>query len=372
MAKRKMSVECRGENKTLTVFHSTHDTRYSNWLSETMLQFEHPWLFLLLLVQPLVWWLSPPYKEQREALQIPYLQRLAALTRQTPSKGAVVLRRPRALVFLLPLWWVLIVVALARPVWLANPIEKTESTRDLMLLVDLSGSMETDDFKDPQGKKISRLDAIKMVLGDFIERRKSDRLGLIVFGNEPFLQVPFTRDHEVVRTLLDQTKTKMAGPQTAIGDAIGLAIKHFESSKSEHRVVVLLTDGNDTGSKVPPRKAAEIASQRGIMVHTVAVGDPTAAGEGKMDIEALQAISSATKGSFFRADDRVGLDAIYRELDEIEPEKIKTISYRPKYPLFQWPAGVVLVTFMAYHLLMRVISRFHTVSDRPKSAMTVP
>jgi len=91
-----------------------------------------------------------------------------------------------------------------------------------------------------------------------------------------------------------------------------------------------------------------------------------------MDIEALQAISSATKGSFFRADDRVGLDAIYRKLDEIEPEKIKTISYRPKYPLFQWPVGVVLVTFMAYHLLMRVISRFHTVSDRPKSAMTVP
>ena len=227
------------------------------------------------------------------------------LTRQTPSKAAVVLRRHRALVFLLPLWWVLIVTALARPVWLANPIEKTESTRDLMLLVDLSGSMETEDFKDPQGKQISRLDAVKMVLGDFIERRKSDRLGLIVFGNEPYLQAPFTRDHEVVRTLLGQTKAKMAGPQTAIGDAIGLAIKHFESSKSEHRVVVLLTDGNDTGSKVPPRKAAEIASQRGITIHTVAVGDPTAAGEGKMDIEALQAISRTTKGSFFRADDRV-------------------------------------------------------------------
>jgi Ca-activated chloride channel family protein len=337
-----------------------------------MLQFEHPWLFLLLLVQPLVWWLSPPYKEQRDSLQIPYLQRLADLTRQTPSKAAVVLRRHRALQFLLPMWWVLIVIALARPVWLANPIEKTESTRDLMLLVDLSSSMETEDFKDPRGKQISRLDAVKGVLDEFIERRKSDRLGLIVFGNEPFLQVPFTRDHDVVRTLLDQTRTKMAGVQTAIGDAIGLALKHFESSKSEHRVLVLLTDGNDTGSKVPPRKAAEIASQKGLTIHTVAVGDPKAAGEKKMDIEALQAISRATKGSFFRADNRVQLDTIYLKLDEIEPERIKTISYRPKYSLFQWPVGAVLVTFLAYHLLMRVISRFQRVSDRPGLAMTQP
>jgi Ca-activated chloride channel homolog len=324
---------------------------------QTMLQFEHPWFFLLLLVQPLVWWLSPPYKEQRESLQVPYLKRLAGLIRQEPSKAAVVLRRHRGLLFLLPLWWVLIVIALARPVWLADPIEKTESTRDLMLLVDLSGSMETEDFKDPGGQRISRIDAVKMVLGDFIERRKSDRLGLIVFGNEPFLQVPFTRDHEVVRTLLGQTKAKMAGPQTAIGDAIGLSIKHFESSKSEHRVVVLLTDGNDTGSKVPPKKAAEIAFQNGITVHTVAVGDPKAAGEEKMDIEALQAISSVTKGSFFRADDRAQLDTIYRKLDGIEPEKIKAISYRPKYPLFQWLVGAVLVTFMAYHFLMALFSR---------------
>jgi Ca-activated chloride channel family protein len=120
---------------------------------------------------------------------------------------------------------------------------------------------------------------------------------------------------------------------------------------------VLLTDGNDTGSKVPPRKAAEIAFQRGITVHTVAVGDPKAAGEEKMDIEALQAISSATKGSFFRADDRGQLDTIYRKLDGIEPEKIKTISYRPRYALFHWSAGAVLVTFLAYHLFMALFSR---------------
>lgn len=337
-----------------------------------MLQFEFPWFFLLLLVPPLVWWLSPPYKEQRDSLQVPYLQRLADLTRQEPSKAAVVLRRRRALLFLLPLWWVLIVIALARPVWLADPIEKTESTRDLMLLVDLSGSMETEDFKDPWGQRISRLDAVKEVLGEFIERRKSDRLGLIVFGNEPFLQVPFTRDHEVVRTLLSQTRTKMAGVQTAIGDAIGLALKHFESSKSEHRVAVLLTDGNDTSSKVPPRKAAEIASRRGVTIYTVAVGDPQAAGEDKMDVEALQAISRATRGSFFRADDRAQLDAIYRKLDEIEPEKVRAILYRPKYPLYQWPAGVAFASFVAYHLLVALVSFARSVIGRTASVTLEP
>jgi Ca-activated chloride channel homolog len=322
-----------------------------------MLQFEYPWLFLLLLVQPLVWWLSPPYREGRESVAIPYLQRLAALTRQTPSRGAVVLRRPRALVFLLPFLWLLIVTALARPVWVAAPIEKIESTRDLMLLVDLSGSMETRDFTDPQGRQLSRLDAVKMVLGDFIGRRKNDRLGLIVFGDEPYLQVPFTRDHRVLETLLGQTETKMAGMQTAIGDAIGLAIRHFESSTCEQRVAVLLTDGNDTGSKVPPQKAAEIAAGKGITIHTIAVGDPQAAGEEKMDIEALQDIAAATKGSFFRADDRGQLETIYSRLDEIEPEKVKTLSYRPRYPLFQWPAGVGLVVFLGYHLLMAGFGR---------------
>lgn len=322
-----------------------------------MLQFEFPWLFLLVLLPPVIWWLSPPYKEQRDALQVPYLQRLAGLTRRQPSKAAVVLRRPRPLFFLLPIWWALIVTALARPVWLGDPIEKTEPTRDLLLLVDLSASMETADFRDPQGHRISRLDAVKGVLDEFIERRKADRLGLIVFGAEPYLQVPFSRDHGIVRTLLGETRTGMAGVQTAIGDAVGLALKHFESSHSNHRVAVLLTDGNDTASKVPPARAAEIAARRGVTVYTIAVGDPQAAGEDKMDVQALQAIARATGGSFFRADDRAQLDAIYRKLDEMEPEKVKSISYRPRYPLYQWPMGVSLATFLAYHLLAASLGR---------------
>jgi Ca-activated chloride channel homolog len=322
-----------------------------------MLQFAHPSLFLLFLLPPVVWWLSPPYKEQRDALQVPYLRRLAGLTRQQPSKAAVIIRRHWSLFVLLPVWWALIVTALARPVWLGDPIEKVEPTRDLMLLVDLSQSMETPDFRDPAGHRISRLEAVKGVLDAFIERRKSDRLGLIVFGAEPYLQVPFTRDHGVVRELLGQTRTGMVGVQTAIGDGIGLALKHFESSKSEHRVAVLLTDGNDTASKVPPPRAAEIAARRGVTIYTVAVGDPQAAGEDKTDVQALQRISRVTGGSFFRADDRTQLDAIYRKLDAIEPEKAKAITYRPQFSLYQWPAGIAFATFLAYHLLAAIASR---------------
>lgn len=316
-----------------------------------MLQFEYPWLFLLLLAPPVIWWLAPAYKEQRDALQVPYLQRLASLTRQQPSKAAVVLRRPLQLFVLLPVWWALIVAALARPVWLGDPIVKDEPTRDLMLLVDLSGSMDTRDFTDPQGRLVSRLDAVKVVLGEFIDRRKSDRLGLIVFGSEPYLQAPFTRDHRVVRELLSETRTGLAGVQTAIGDGIGLSLKHFESTQARRRIAVLLTDGNDTSSKVPPKRAAEIAARRGVAIYTVAVGNPAAAAEDKVDLETLQTISRETGGRSFRAEDRRQLDGIYRTLDALEPEQAKTISYRPKYALFQWPAGTVLLTLLAYHLL---------------------
>jgi Ca-activated chloride channel family protein len=273
---------------------------------------------------------------------------------------------------LLPVWWALIVVAMARPVWLGDPIEKDEPTRDLMLLVDLSGSMDTQDFADPQGRRATRLDAVKAVLGEFIERRKSDRLGLIVFGSEPYLQAPFTRDHRVVRALLSETRTGLAGVQTAIGDGIGLALKHFESSKARQRVAVLLTDGNDTSSKVPPKRASEIAGRRGVTIYTIAVGNPAAAAEDKVDLETLQTISRETGGRSFRAEDRRQLDDIYRTLDDLEPEKARTISYRPKYPLFQWPAGAVLVALLAYHLLAAGGSRVRAVLASRAHAEDVP
>src|SRR5262249_14305415 len=148
-------------------------------------------------------------------------------------------------------------LALARPQWLEPPVTRTLPSRDLMLAVDLSGSMETKDFTAPDGKKVDRLTAVKAVLDDFLSRRKGDRVGLIVSGSAAFVQAPFTDDLDVCRELLSETSVRMAGPKTALGDAIGLAITRFEKSNTPQRVLIALTDGNDTGSRVPPERAAE-------------------------------------------------------------------------------------------------------------------
>ncbi|MCP4399355.1 MAG: VWA domain-containing protein [bacterium] len=314
-----------------------------------MLQFEYLWMFLLLPALFLLRRILPVYQEQREAVQAPFFDKLVELTGQTPSKGAVVLRPSPLQKGLLLVGWVLVVTALARPQWVEDPIVKIQSARDLMIAVDLSGSMEAEDFTDKQGNRINRLDAVKLVLDDFIARREGDRLGLILFGNAAFLQVPFTQDYDTFRILLDEAQVRMAGPQTMLGDAIGLSIKLFEESDVENRVLILLTDGNDTGSKVPPPKAAEIAAQKDITMYTVAIGDPETVGEDKLDIEALQNIADMTGGSFFHANNREELETIYEQLDKLEPEEFESLSYRPKRPLFHWPLGIFLIVSVLYH-----------------------
>ena len=321
-----------------------------------MFEFSYPFTFLLLPVPFLAIWLLPSYKERQDALRVPFFERVAQAAGQTPAKGGVQLKKNLLQRLLAPVVWVLLVTALARPQLVEPPIVKTESARDLMLAVDLSGSMDTRDMFDPDGNRIQRLDAVKLVLDDFITRREADRIGIIVFGTQAFVQTPFTQDHDLVRTLLDQTRPRLAGAQTMLGDAIGLSIKLFEESTARDKVLILLTDGNDTGSKVPPAKAAEIAAQNDVTVHTVAVGDPSSAGEGEMDLETLQTIARTTGGQAFRADDREQLEDIYRQIDALTPEELETTSYRPTRPLFHYPVGAVIVLILGYHLIMGTIA----------------
>jgi len=322
-----------------------------------MLEFEYPWMFLVLLL-PVLLLIIPAYRESREAVRVPFFSRLIALTGQTPTPGAVRLRRILVQRILVGLTWVLTVTALARPQWVEDPINKIVSARDLLLAVDLSGSMETRDFVDSEGNRIDRLEAVKLVLDDFIARREGDRIALIIFGTAAFLQSPFTLDHKVCRSLLDETQLRMAGPQTVIGDAIGLAIKLFDESEAEHRVMILLTDGNDTGSKIPPHRAAAIAAGRDVTIHTIAMGDPASVGEEALDLESLQEISDVTGGKFFVALDRQQLEEIYGQLDEIEALDYETLSYRPKRPLFHWPLGGMLILIVMFHTVMSLRSLF--------------
>ena len=329
-----------------------------------MVEFALPWMFALLPLPLLIYWLSPPFKEQSDSLQVPFFPRLVTLTGQKPTSGATVLNPNWIQKLITLLCWLLVVTALAKPQLLDKPIVQVESARDLMLIVDLSQSMETKDFLDPQGNQINRLEAVKLVLDDFIERRQgdnsegqiSDRLGLILFGTKAYLQLPFTQDSATARFLLNEAQIGIAGAQTMLGDAIGFAIQTFESSEAQNRVAILLTDGNDTGSQVVPSEAADIAAQKNIKLYTVAIGDPNTDGDERLDTETLEKIAQSTGGSFFIASDREGLEAIYAQLDELEPEEVNSRSYQPKKSLFTLPLAALLILVMGYHLVMAIRS----------------
>lgn len=264
-----------------------------------MLEFAWPWLFLLLPLPLLVWWLLPPYRARQASVQVPFFERLAAATGQTPQRGAVVLERRAIQMIAAAAIWVLLVAALARPQWVGDPVTREVSARDLILAIDISGSMDQRDFKTTDGQTLTRLDGVKRVLRDFIARRKGDRVSLILFGTRAYVQVPFTQDLQTAQQLLDQTEVGMAGQQTAIGDTIGLAIKTFSASKAQQKLLILLTDGNDTASRVPPEHAADIARQNDVAVYTIGVGDPAASGENRVDLSVLQAVASTTGGALF-------------------------------------------------------------------------
>ncbi len=313
-----------------------------------MLAFAHNWIWWLAPLPILVWRLLPPRIIDQPALRVPFIERLRV------SGGVVARRSSRgsfAKGFLRTMAWLAVLAALARPQWLEPPVERQVPTRDILLLVDLSASMEEADFTDANGKVVDRLSAAKGVLGDFLMRREGDRVGLVVFGSAPFLQAPFTPDLALSRELLDETEVGMAGPRTALGDAIGLGVRLFDGSDAPAKTIIVLTDGNDTASAVPPVEAARVAQDRRITIHTVALGDPTTVGEDRLDTETLAAIAKTAGGQSFLALDRRQLAGIYARLDEIETHEIKMVSYRPRRDVYYWPLGAGLILVLASSLL---------------------
>lgn len=323
-----------------------------------MISFDSIWVFWLLPIPVAVMLLVPGYLSGEASIRVPRLWRLADLVGRQPLKGAVVKNRSWSAWAFLLIAWIASLCALARPQWIADPITRDLPSRDMLLAVDLSGSMNTEDFTDAAGKKVNRLEACKQVLDDFLSRRKGDRVGLIFFGTAAFVQAPFTEDLDLCRTFLNEAQVGMAGPQTVIGDAVGLALSVFERSEQEDRVLILLTDGNDTGSKVIPEDAAKIAKDKGVTIHTIAVGDPAAVGEEEIDEEVLRQMSDLTNGGFFRAADREELNGIYQRLDEIETSDLQVDSFQPKTELYFWPLAIFLLSGMAYHGFLSVRHQF--------------
>jgi Ca-activated chloride channel family protein len=319
-----------------------------------MWQLDYPWLLLLLPLPWLAYRYLPAYNEARSAVRVPFFAAMSRAVGEAP--GIVGNRRNHWQLLLNVLVWALILLAAARPVFVEKPIERQQPVRDLMLAIDLSQSMETEDFTNASGEKINRLAAVKEVVQGFIDKRKDDRLGLIVFGTGAYPQAPLTLDHASLSLLLADTGIGMAGPNTAIGDAIGLSLKLLDKALEQEKVLILLTDGNDTSSAITPDHAAEMAANKGVIIHTIGIGDPSASGEAKVNLSALEQIAKTTGGQFFRAEDRSALDQVYSTLDRLTPHQVKTLSHQPQHELFYWPLGAAVALSGLYHLgaLLRV------------------
>ncbi|TWT52960.1 von Willebrand factor type A domain protein [Rubripirellula amarantea] len=321
-----------------------------------MLTFAYPWLLGLVVLPLLLRWLLPSFEQPRSAIRVPMFDVAVDALGASPGKGAVVRRRRWSQTLAFAICWLTLSISLARPQWLGDPIVREVATRDLLLAVDLSGSMETEDFTDQNDNRADRLTATKQVLGDFLAQRKGDRVGMVVFGSGAFVQIPFTQDLDVCQELLNELYPRMAGPKTALGDAIGLGITLFERSDMDSKVLIAMTDGNDTGSRVPPAEAAKIAADKGIVIHTIGVGDPEAAGEELLDEEALKQVAKETSGNYFRAEDRDRLAMVYEKLDSMDTREVKTVSHRPRSELFAWFLAVTMVISILHHAVWGVLT----------------
>ncbi|SIS46390.1 Ca-activated chloride channel family protein [Thalassolituus maritimus] len=323
-----------------------------------MFEFQFPWAFLFLVLPFIARYLLPARVQEDAALKVPDLNDWNSTSGSTQDNTA------SGIGWVVPaLAWLALVFALARPVWLGEPIRLPAEGRDLMLAVDISGSMDTADM-ELNNRPVNRLEIVKHVLNDFINQREGDRLGLILFGSNAYLQAPLTFDRETVRTFMNEAALGLAGKQTAIGDAITLAAKRMRENPSDSQVIVLLTDGENTAGKVDPVRAAELASELGIKIYTIGLGaesmqvpsffgSRTINPSRELNEGELQSIADLTSARFFRARNTEELSQIYDLIDELEPTERENKTYRPESGLFQWPLLAALLLGWVQLVLVR-------------------
>lgn len=325
-----------------------------------MLNLLWPWALALAPLPFIYRWLRRPADVKIQALRAPLLAKVA-LDDSASIKTSSWQRR--LLLIVLSLCWLSALLAIARPVWIGAPVSMPTNGRDILLAVDISGSMEQEDMTI-NGREVNRLIAVKAVVGDFVVKREGDRLGLILFGEKAYLQTPLTFDRKTMQTLLNEAQIGFAGSNgTAIGDAVGLAVKRLQDRPENHRVVILLTDGSNNAGELDPMEAADLARRAKVKIYTVGIGAESQQSWGlfgsqvtnpsaDLDESALQGIADATGGQFFRARDPEELAAIYRELNRLEPLEQTAETIRPVSTLFHWP--LALTFFLS---LVLVLSR---------------
>jgi len=323
----------------------------ASWPVMPMPELAWPFALILLPAPWLVAWLLPPAASGARALRMP----LSAGVLGDPAPAGAGRARPSLVALLV---WAALCAALARPQWVGEPEAPPRSGRDLLLAVDVSGSMSAEDMVIG-GRRMSRVDAVKRVLADFLDRRAGDRIGLLLFGQSAYLLTPLTFDIEALRQQLDTIVVGIAGRETAIGDAIGLAVKRLRERPESQRVLILLTDGVNTAGVLDPMKALELAEIEGLRIHTVGVGSDGGGGfmglrmsaGAEIDEAMLREIAERTGGGYFRARSAAELASIYSEIDRIEPVEQEGESLRPRNELYPYPLALSLVLGLGWLLL---------------------
>lgn len=316
-----------------------------------MFHFAWPWIFLLVPLPLFIYLFFSRVAKEKSAIIVPFYQQLSFFKHSGLIKKSTYFLINLILLIVI---WLLIVTAIARPQWAGDPIAAPSSGRDLLVAVDISDSMDQQDMVI-DGNAATRLEAVKHVLKDFIKRREGDRIGLILFGSNAYLQAPLTFDTTTVEQFLIEAQLGFAGPKTAIGEAIGLSVKRLQELKSStNRVIILLTDGANTAGEIEPLQAATLAMQTDVKIYTIGIGademvirgffgprkiNPSA----QLDEKTLVDIAQKTSGKYFRARETEELENIYKELDALEPILQVDQWFRPTHALYYWPLSIALI-----------------------------
>ena len=300
-----------------------------------MLKFEWLWVLLVLPLPIVVHKLLPKRESRPPSLKVPFF-------REVSDRRFTVTAPSSAILSLAAVIWVVLVCAAARPVWIEESVQIPTTGRDLLIALDISGSMQQQDFA---AENYSRFDAVQAIAGEFVTRRTGDRVGLILFGSQPYLYAPLTFDLDTVRDFLDHARVGFAGQQTAIGDTIGLAVKVLRERSAENRILILLTDGDNSAGAIDPLEGMQLAVEHGVRIFVIGIGvnhsSPEAANRRASYV--LPQIANATGGIYFHAADAKTLEEIYHAIDQFEPIEAESRSRQLVTELYPWPLAVAML-----------------------------
>lgn len=332
-----------------------------------MINIAYPDMLWIILLPILVYYALPvASKMYGDALKVPFVDDIIKIKEQSKFKRyfqSVSVKTSFLGLFSLFVVWGLVTLALSRPQWVGEPLKVHHEARNIMLVADISTSMNERDFRY-QNKYFTRLDAVKSVVSKFVDERTDDRIGLVLFGTRAYLQVPLTYDRQSLKEVLYGVDAGMAGNSTSIGDAIGIALKNLaqENSDTDDKVIILLTDGENNDGSISFPQAIKLAEQEKVKIYTIGVGsdrEPFLGGlfsipvQSGIDEEGLKHLSEVTAGRYFRAKDVQSLIKIYDEINKLETQNREGRFVQETKDLYYYPAGIAVLLFMLMFMFLR-------------------